>query len=295
MLKKWFGIAATVLTTAAAAVIPGILAAPEASAQVCPALTVVAARGSGENYGANWAPQVYGPSPWVSNGREGPTLAGMFHYIESWYNQTYGGSVMNSVFVLGLDEYKYPAMAPDRDIKPPTNIEEGINIARELILPQAALFRDSFINGTHGILAAIDEYEAWSGCHPQYVLAGYSQGAVVTHGVERELARQGRLAGTINLGSPYTSKGDPHRIGTGLTGDGILAWTPLGSGKLSGVDRIEYCVADDPFCDMNPGKYIDRLPVDYLAHGSYFRWNSSQWQDRAAVAQRFSSWVDARR
>ena len=281
---------------AAAVALGSVLVAPVAvqAQEQCPALAVVAARGSGQNGGGNWTPQNYGGSFW-SNGREGPTLRAMFHYFESRYNWDTGRSLMNSVKVLGLDEGKYPAAAPVEDVKPPTDINSALNIVREVVLPQAALFRDSFVNGTHGVLAQINEYEASSGCHPQYVLAGYSQGAVVTAGVERQLAQQGKLAGVINLGSPYTGKDTPGRIGTGLAGDGILAWTPLKAGKLSNAPRIEYCVKDDPFCDFNPRKYLNPQSVDYTAHGSYFQWRSSLNQDRDTAARTFASWVDARR
>lgn len=290
MKKLLRAIAATAVAVASTLVVPVAAQAQEP----CPAVAVVAARGSGENGGGAWAPQNYG-GPFWSNGREGPTLAAMFHYFESRYNWDTGGSVMNSVKVLGLDEFKYPAAAPERNITPPTDFDSAVNLFREMLLPQAALFRDSFINGTHGVLSTINDYEASSGCHPQYVLAGYSQGSVVMGGVERTLDRQGKLAGVINLGSPYNTQGTPGRIGTGLSGIGVLGWTPMRAGALSGAPRIEYCVADDPFCDLNVRKYLNGQWVDNSAHGSYFRWNSSRAADRDAAARIFASWVDARR
>ena len=290
MKKLLRGVVAAAVAVAATLVAPVAAIAQEP----CPAIAVVAARGSGENGGGNWAPQNYG-GPYWSNGREGPTLAAMFHYFESRYNWDTGRSLMNSVKVLGLDEHKYPAAAPERNITPPTDFDSAVNLFREMVLPQAALFRDSFVNGTHGVLSTINEYEGATGCHPQYVLAGYSQGAVVMSGVERTLDRQGRLAGVINLGNPYNTEGVPGRISTGLSGKGVLGWTPMRAGALSGVPRIEYCVADDPFCDLNVRKYINQQPVDGSAHGSYFRWNSSRAQDRDLAARIFASWVDTRR
>ena len=293
-MKKLKGLVAAVVAAAATVVAPFTAQVAEAqTAGVCPAVAVVAARGSGEN--GNWIAQNYGGGPFWSNGREGPTLRAMFNYFESRYQADTGRSLMNSVQVLGLDEWKYPATAPKSFLAPPTDVESALNYARQVILPQAEMFRDSFINGTHGVNATINEYEAATGCHPQYVLAGYSQGAVVTEGVERQLAQQGKLAGVINIGSPYTSKNDPNRIGSGLTGDGVLAWTPMASNQISPAPRIEYCVADDPFCDLNPGKYINKVPVDGSAHASYFRGGSSLFQDRDLAARRFASWVDARR
>ena len=87
-------------------------AAPKrAEARACPAVAVIAARGSGQ---PNIGRTSYAQSPWVSNGWEGEHIRAFLRTSENRYRATHGGkSLMNSVEVLGLGPEYYPAFAPE--------------------------------------------------------------------------------------------------------------------------------------------------------------------------------------
>lgn len=129
-----------------------------------------------------------------------------------------GASLMNDVEVIGLEPRYYPAASPVFDtpeVAVPATLAQAVGLAAQHAVPvlQTARdvggqFRDSVNAGRVGVMQAINDDEASSGCHPEYMLTGYSQSAKVLLEHERELARRGQLAGVISLGNPNTAAGD---------------------------------------------------------------------------------------
>src|SRR5699024_12107848 len=61
---------------------------------------------------------------------------------------------------------------------------------------------DGLRAGVNNAPTVVEDYEAMTGCSPRYVVAGYSQGALVTASVEKYLADTGRLKGAVTIGNP---------------------------------------------------------------------------------------------
>lgn len=267
--------------------------APAAHAQDrCSAVVVVAARGSGQNGGYEWQPTRYGASPWVSNGREGSTLRTFLQYVEGVHQNDTGDSLFHNVQVIGVDEHAYPARFPDTDFKQPENIGEAISELNERVVPRALSFAESISLGRGGAEATVRGYELTTGCAPKYVLVGFSQGATVMTKLETKLAREGRLAGAVYLGSPYTSANDPHRVGSGLSGDGVLAKSPSNQHRVRTNDRrLEYCIQGDQWCDFNLGKVAKNSVDNPWGHNQYFIGDTPFPGDRVEVARRFAWFI----
>ncbi|MDU0479379.1 hypothetical protein QVA66_09015 [Staphylococcus chromogenes] len=276
---------------ALASVVAGtVVTAPVAAAQEgCPAVVVVAARGSGQNGGAEWAPTQYGASPWVSNGREGSTIRSFLHYAEGVHQADTGTSLFNNVQVIGIDEHSYPANFPENDFRQPTNVSEAIEEFTGRAVPKAQSFLQSISMGRVGARVTVDGYEATTGCHPKYLLVGFSQGATVITKLETQLANEGRLAGALYMGSPYTSSSDPHRFGSGLSGNGLLANVGENRHRINANNRrVEYCIQGDIWCDLNPGKIVNKNVDNPWGHNQYFVGSTPFPGDRDEVARRFA-------
>lgn len=276
-----FVASASVLTGAA-------VTAPEASAQDrCPAVVLIAARGSGQNGGYEWTPTQYGASGWVSNGREGSTIRSFLHHTEAVHQRDTGDSLFTNVQVIGIDERAYPANFPENDFRQPTNIREALTEVTERAVPKAQAFLHSVTVGRVGAEATVRGYEATTGCHPKYLLVGFSQGAAVITKLESTLAREGKLAGAVYLGSPYTSANDPHRFGTGLSGNGVLSMSPSNQMRIRSNDRrIEYCVQGDVWCDFNGQKVANQSVDNPWGHNQYYVGNTPFPGDRDEVSRR---------
>ncbi|MEJ5998370.1 hypothetical protein [Corynebacterium sp. H130] len=279
------------LVTAAA----GLAVTPAAVAQdQCPAVVVLAARGSGQNGGYEWQPTQYGASPWVSNGREGSTIRTFLHYVDNVHQRDHGTSVMSNVQVVGIDERAYPANFPETDFRQPTNVSEALSEFTGKALPRATTFIQSITQGRVGAEATVRAHDAATGCNSKYLLVGFSQGAAVITDLETKLAREGRLAGAVYLGSPYTSASDPHRFGSGLSGNGVLSKTPgNGSRIASNNQRIEYCVQGDVWCDFNASKVANGTVENPWGHNQYFIGNTPFPGDRDHVARRVAEFIHA--
>lgn len=274
---------------------------------VCPAVVVIAGRGSGQN--TRLIPTRYSETaPWVSNGREAETWQAFFHAAEAQYQlDNPGESLMADVHVLGLPEELYPAT----HIRPPVDLSDAGSSAGAVLSSTIDGYFASIDQGTEGVREAITRLEADTGCAPQYILAGYSQGAVALLPNERELEDAGKLAGAIYLGNPLLTPNHPDLIGTGATGGGILHRDrPNVEEFAAATNRLDYCIAGDLICDLHlesvssgssrtPGSSVGLVQVlgDLLGgpHLAYFDGPASLPEDEVAVTRAFASWVDEAR
>lgn len=274
----------------------------EANHRVCPEVAVVAARGSEQNMDLEPTRYVDG-SIWESNGYEASVISALLTDAEARHVDATGESLLRDVPVLALDESVYPAALPL-----PVIVEEGEEIAalelasrvnrllRETPLPTIAEeaatgFLASMRAGVNGTVPRIQEWEKTTGCAPQYLLVGYSQGALVLTAQEQELAEAGRLAGVLYLGNPLLTPDDPSAVGGAASG-GLLRAVPAEVQRTaSGVPRINYCLAGDFVCDTS----LDAL-TSAASHGgvgrheAYFTAEDADATD-AVVAERFASWI----
>lgn len=233
-----------------------------ASEQSCPDTVVLAARGSDQNedYGEYFGPQRYSEHSKPSNGYEGPNFTALFHQVEQRHPGT-----MDSVYVLALDDEAYPA---NMDLPPLA--EEGENLGpielvqravgivqqypiNEMLHSVTFGFIDSLRAGMSNAPKAAEEYEATTGCSPRYVVAGYSQGALVTTSVEKYLADTGRLEGAVTIGNPL------HKY------PWAMERAALPEGK-----RVDYCLSGDFVCDFTLEAASDALSTKAERHASYF-------------------------
>ena len=237
----------------------GHAAAPE---QTCPDTVVLAARGSDQNedYGEYFGPQVYSEQAEPSNGYEGPNFTALFHQVEQRRPGT-----MDNVYVLALDEEEYPAnmdlppLAEDgENIGPIELVQRAVGIVQqrpihELMYSVTFGFMDSVRSGMINAPRVVGEYEATTGCNPNYVVAGFSQGALVTTSVEKYLANTGRLKGAVSIGNPL------HKY------PWVMERASLPEGK-----RVDYCLNGDFVCDFSLEAASDALSTKAERHASYF-------------------------
>ncbi|MGO2876708.1 MAG: cutinase family protein [Corynebacterium casei] len=228
----------------------------------CPDMVVLAARGSDQNeeYGESFGPQRYSENVALSNGYEGPNFTALFHSVEQRHPGT-----MDSVYVLALDDEAYPT---NMDLPPLA--EEGENISAiemvqravgitqqypvgELLQSVAFGLVDSLRAGVTNAPRVVEEYEATTGCKPRYVVAGFSQGALITTSVEKYLAVTGRLHGAVTIGNPL------HKY------PWMMERAALPEGK-----RVDYCLDGDFVCDFSLEAANDVLSTKAEKHASYF-------------------------
>lgn len=295
-------VAAALIAAFALSFVVPLSHAPEAQAQRrCPAVAVIAARGSGQNghiYPTSYSPQ----APWVSNGWEGETIRAFLRQAESRYQATHGGaSLMKDVEVIGLEPRYYPAIYPEYEVPAvsvPATAAQAALIALEYALPvlrtarrAATEFTGSVQVGRAGVMRQINDYEAATGCHPSYVLSGYSQGAMILLEHERTLARRGQLAGAVYFGNPNTAPGDPATVGVpGGGAGGMLGFLPFNSLSAAGSsNRVNYCLPQDAVCDLSVPTLQASAQSGGGNHGRYYLW-PSRWDNQ--VSDSFGRFVD---
>ncbi|EEI17121.1 PE-PPE domain-containing protein [Corynebacterium lipophiloflavum] len=267
--------------------------APHASAQQrCPAVAVIAARGSGQN--TQVIPTTYSPgAAWTSNGWEGETIRAFLRHAEGRYRATHGGaSLMNDVEVIGLEPRYYPAVYPAYDtpaVVVPATIAQAVGLAVQYTVPALQMaraagtqFLDSVNAGRSGVMQAINDYEASSGCRPGYILIGFSQGAMVLLEHEKELAARGQLAGVVYLGNPNTAPGDWSTVGVGGGGaGGVLGALPFNSKSAAATsNRVTYCLPLDGICDLSIAT-LRGAEGNGGNHGRYYL-QPSPWDDQVS-------------
>jgi len=266
----------------------------------CPAVVIVAARGTDQNKDTDqyFGPQQYVPDGAVSNGYEGPNLTGLFRLAESRNPTT-----MEDVYVLSLDEEQYPAT-----MGVPTVAETGEEISTlelfkrvgvilhqaplgDLIQSAALKFQDSLETGQRMAPQVVDNFEASTGCAPRYITAGYSQGAIIGTGLEDHLAAKGRLVGGVYMGNPLARPNVKDTVGTPARGGGLLEAVPtnyLPSGASS-AKHLDYCLRGDFVCDLTVASTVDAINTRMKVHGSYFQGEASA--DDARVADELAGWI----
>ncbi|WP_018296407.1 cutinase family protein [Corynebacterium lubricantis] len=266
----------------------------------CADVAVVAARGSGQN--THITPTQYSATDSrMSNGWEAEHIREFLHMSEARYQETHNGaSLMHGVDVIGIDDTYYQA-GPQESETPNLESEESImeELAR-IVGPGPSVIDDlpslakslisSAVQGHDGVMKHIDDYESATGCTPSYVLVGYSQGAAILQGHERELAQRGQLAGVLYFGNPMTSFLDPAVIGVENGAGGFLGNTPWNSLTTAATDqRINFCLPIDIVCDTSIQILVASASTPGV-HENYFT-EESQWDDH--IADSFGQWVDA--
>lgn len=281
---------------------PSVAATPD-TPESCPAVAIVAARGSEQN--DDLLPTKYSDqSDLVSNGFEAEQLRSFLQFAESRHSEKTGGSLLAGVPVLALDDTIYPAALPlpalaeqDEELEPLETVYRLAAILEDqpahMIVETAA--RDfgaslqTAIDGAPGVLAA---GELETGCSPDYLFLGYSQGAMVLTALEQKLAEQGRLAGVLYLGNPLLRPGSGSVVGTPARGGGLLSSVPpsLLPEPAYGVDRINYCVRGDFACDTTPESLSASLASGGGVHTEYFLGDVPSADD-GLVADIFAGWI----
>lgn len=195
----------------------------------CPAVTVIAARGSEQN--SQFRPARYSEeAPWTSNGFEERNIRYLFGRMEQEHVRETGVSLMKDVYVMGLSHIDYPAAMPLSS--------EGST---------AIEFGSSLITGRESVMEAIDRFEMETGCRSQYLLVGYSQGVLVVDGQEPELIDRDQYVGTLLVANPALRADDPTIIGHRSAAGGLIS--SVDEPVLDHPNKINYCLPGDVVCD----------------------------------------------
>lgn len=268
----------------------------------CPANVVVVARGSQQNdqiVRTHYNPE----SPFISNGYEERNIRGMLLQLEKRHP-----GVLKNTMVMGLLPQYYEAAFPlpqvAQDGEEMTAEEATQRIAQVLKYTPAhvvattaiAGFQESYRKGLAGTVQAINDFEADTGCHPKYVLVGYSQGTMVLGDAEHMLAERGQLAGVIRLGDPYQRPGAANTFGNPRVGKGLLVYAPdiwPTTPPVEGVPRINYCLRDDIICDTSPTAAQVSAHTVGGTHVHYFLDKFPAGEDDGRVLDRLASWLEA--
>ncbi|GEM_PF-777280 len=274
-----------------------VSATPIASWPKCPEVVIVAARGSEQN--DNITPTRYSataPAEFSSNGYEAENIQGLLHLVERRYGQTHhGASVMDSVAVLGLDAQAFPAqmylprLGEEGEELPAGELANRIGgILSSVPLPELVNrpIREAVTGINQGIdslPSVIEQFEQTSGCKPDYLYTGFSQGAVVLGSQEQLLFQQGRLRGSVYLGDPTFSReqlgAQDVLVGNPIVGKGLIHQLPPSTPEreavmrrhaLAQVPHVYYCVAGDYACDTSAETVAKSLQEQGGPHVKYF-------------------------
>lgn len=260
---------------------------PATVGQQCPSVTLVLARGSEQNDAVT--PQLYSDEAVrKSNGYEGVNFRNMLHQAEQLYRERTGRSLMASVDVLPLNGDVYPASMDIPAIAAPgeeLSVIETIKRIFAILVPTPlhVLIGDA----VNGFLSGLDrgrvstpeflsQYESSIGCSPEYILMGYSQGALVLSHNEKALASQGKLRGVFYMGNPLVGTHSVESVVTTRIGEkqntrGLLAWLPRSKQPESAqTDHAELCSAGDFACDSTFNSLTTSLASRAGQHAEYF-------------------------
>lgn len=179
----------------------------------CPDVTLVVARGSEQN--DQVVPQLYSDQAIrMSNGYEGMNFRNMLHHTEQRYQEQTGKSLFANVDVLPVNGNTYPASMDVPTISDPGEELSFIETIKRVFgvlmkTPLHVLISDAVTGFLGGLKKArvstpeyLANYEHQIGCTPQYILMGYSQGALVLAHSEKYLADRGQLKGVFYMGNP---------------------------------------------------------------------------------------------
>lgn len=230
----------------------------ESSKNQCPDNVVIVARGTDQNDPADLKPTKYSPnSPYTSNGYEAQNVRPLLQQAEAQYKAQTGESLMENTLVLGVDSNYYEAAPSLPKVSDEPDAEEIITLLKnnppvKLAVGTASGLALSTIKGIPGSYQFIQDYEKATGCHPRYILLGYSQGALVLAPQEIWLAGRDQLGGTLYIGNPMQYFPDHTAF-------------PKGTEK-----RLSYCVDNDIFCDPGLEAIPGAFEGDGGPHAGYF-------------------------
>lgn len=210
-------------------------------AEQCPSLVIVSARGSEEEEAEQNGTGL------TSDGWEGPTI----HRFLSFASSAHPTVIREeNVSLFGIDDGHYPARFPVPDDL------EGLTGAQ--LSSDTALLTDSLVRGVPGGLDQVKAWESSTGCRPDYITVGYSQGVLPVVAVQQWAAQNHRLRGVVVIGSPVG--GVPGQVTP------VLEAPP-------GVPSMNICAVDDVVCA--PGERSFRSAVadedDIGVHADYFK------------------------
>lgn len=238
------GSAAAVLAlvlAAAPAAHAGAGAAAGTAGDTCPSTVILAGRGSEQNH----VTYPDGPLARYSNGWEGEAVSNLFTFTLAEHPEILDDGTTQ---IIGITDEHYPARFPL-----PKSVAD---VTPAALVESAQLTADSVIRSFTGGQTQVDDWEATTGCRPDYITVGYSQGELPMPGVQRDLAAEGRLRGVLAFGNPL------HHV--------------PGARGFPGVPRdvpsLDYCVPDDVVCDTDVRSAFLALtdPGDAGAHADYF-------------------------
>lgn len=259
-------------------------AAP-ASKERCPETVLVVARGTYQNEILD--PLYYSPSQPPSNGWEGKNLRGLIEYASEIYTQETGQNLYQNTRIEALSPELYPAEIPVPDIA-----EEGENLTPleffrrvfgvlktdplgTIVYEAISGFLRSVQTTNIGIPLWQEDFEQRSGCEPEYVLLGYSQGALALQRAEKHFYDTGRLRGVLYMGDPYADNLNPAYAATVYGAPtsplGILGWEPwVARPWRAPVPRANLCEANDFVCDTSLASISQSLVSGGGVHADYF-------------------------
>lgn len=120
----------------------------------------------------------------------------------------------------------------------------------------------------------VEDFEDFTGCHPDYILFGYSQGSIVLSHLEKYLHQKNQLRGVVYIGNPQLGAEDPSIVGSPRISNGLIAGLavvpPSLRPELAPVWRINYCMTDAFACDLTPHSAVAALRDEAGIHGDYF-------------------------
>ncbi len=269
---------------------------PVQAMQECADVVVLTA--TGDERGREFLPTRYSSeSIRLSNGHEDRTVRAFLQKTEELYRARHNGdSLMADVHVVGFEPRHYPSESPN-------SASDGVmhtlllasRLAHPLVAAVATSVEDFHGDGTgdraDGNLA-VREYEAATGCRPQYILVGAAEGATLLAGQERALAERGQLAGALYLGPQEpTGQEGPETGFPAMVGQLLRPLARSESEPVTTKNRLNYCLPGDGFCELSRMKG-DPAEAQRLREQGYARWDTAG--DRQ-VMEAFASWVDEAR
>jgi hypothetical protein len=233
--------ALAVILTAVPAAYAGAGTATGQADGTCPSTVVLAGRGSEQNQ----VTYPGGPLARYSNGWEGEPGSHLLTFTLAEHPEILDDGTTQ---IIGITDEHYPARFPL-----PKSVAD---VTPAGLVQSAQLTTDSVIRSFTGGQTQVDDWEATTGCRPDYITVGYSQGELPMLGVQRDLAEEGRLRGVLAFGNPL------HHL--------------PGARGFPGVPRdvpsLDYCVPDDVVCDTSVRSAFLALtdPDDAGVHADYF-------------------------
>jgi len=270
-------VAATIPARALAA--PAAPRAAKAPAnQHCDNVEFIGARGSGQHYTGKG-----------SFGGLGPEVSKMVGVIKAQLSKKH--------FSYGTDALPYPAVSDSILIPSAAEVIEILaGDVTTYVDNNLDVFLGSIGKGVDEAISDMNDYHKLCGA-TVFVLAGYSQGAMVMHTVQNDLNRHSavfkKIAGTLLLAdgfrAPHTKA---HQFGTSKTGgEGIVPWL-LGPGRDVSLPSTtaNICDANDFVCDTTRDTWI-HISGDLKIHSDYTHCDS-KWQCTSQkVLTTASTWV----